>query len=129
MVKTGCHNYLPIWLINGSNDLDINYKTAKLKKLCLESREADKKLGPSSSKKLRTRLADIDSASNVSELTAGRPHPYTGDKAGLFSLDLHGGDRLLFEPLEKPPPKKDDGSIDWSKVESIFIVFIGDPHE
>jgi len=109
--------------------LDIDYKTAKLKKLCLHSKEADRKLGPNSSKKLRTRLADIDTASNISELISGRPHPYTGDKAGIFSLDLHGGDRLLFEPLLSPPPTKDDGGIDWSNVESILIVFIGDPHE
>ena len=109
--------------------MDIDYKTTKLKKLCLSSNEAHKKLGPNSSKKLLTRLADIDAASNISELIAGRPHPYTGDKTGLFSLDLHGGDRLLFEPLKKPPPTKDDGGIDWSNVESIFIVFIGDPHE
>ncbi|MBL1278016.1 MAG: killer suppression protein HigA [Ectothiorhodospiraceae bacterium] len=106
-----------------------NYKTTKLKKLCLSSKEADKKLGPNSGKKLRNRLFDIEAASNVSELIAGRPHPYTGDKVGLFSLDLHGGDRLLFEPLKKPLPTKDDGGIDWSNVESIFIVFIGDPHE
>jgi proteic killer suppression protein len=109
--------------------LDIDYKTAKLKKLCLVAKEADKKLGPRSGKKLRTRLADIEAASNVSELIAGRPHPYTGDKTGLFSLDLDGGDRLLFEPMEEPPPLKDDGGIDWSKVESIYVVLIGDPHE
>ena len=109
--------------------LGIDYKNNKLKKLCLVRKEADKKLGPNSGEKLRRRLADIDAALNVSELVAGRPHPYTGNKAGLFSLDLHGGDRLLFEPLEKPPPIKDDGGIDWSKVESILIVFIGDPHE
>lgn len=109
--------------------MNIDYKTTKLKKLCLSSKEADKKLGLNSGKKLRTRLADIDAASNVTELIAGRPHSYSGDKVGLFSLDLHGGDRLLFESLEKPPPKKDDGGIDWSNVESIFVVFIGDPHE
>ncbi|MCU7943988.1 MAG: killer suppression protein HigA [Candidatus Thiodiazotropha sp.] len=109
--------------------MDVDYKTAKLKKLCLASNEAERKLGPNSSKKLHTRLADIEAASNVSELIAGRPHPYTGDKAGLFSLDLHGGDRLLFEPLKKPPPTNDDGGIDWSNIESICIVFIGDPHD
>ena len=109
--------------------MDVDWKTDKLKKLCLTSREADKKLGSNSGKKLRTRLAEIEAASNVSELIAGRPHPYKGNKAGQFSLDLHGGDRLLFEPLKNPPPKKDDGGIDWPNVESIFIVFIGDPHE
>ncbi|MBT3037788.1 MAG: killer suppression protein HigA [Candidatus Thiodiazotropha endolucinida] len=109
--------------------MEVDYKNGKLKKLCLSAKEADKKLGSNSGRKLRTRLSDIEAASNVSELIAGRPHPYTGDKAHLFSLDLHGGDRLLFEPLKKPPPKKGDGGIDWSNVESIFIVFIGDPHE
>lgn len=109
--------------------MDFDYKTAKLKKLCLVSREADKKLGTDSGKKLRTRLSDIEAVSNVSELIAGRPHPYKGGKTGLFSLDLHGGDRLLFESLKNPPPTKDDGGIDWSKVESVLLVFIGDPHE
>lgn len=109
--------------------LEIDYKNDKVKKLCLVSKEADKKLGPKNGDKLRRRLADIDAVSNVSELIAGRPHPYTGNKAGIFSLDLHGGDRLLFEPLKKPPPTKKDGGIDWLKVESILIVFIGDPHE
>ena len=109
--------------------MDIDYKTTKLKKLCLIAKEADKKLGPLSGKKLRSRLADIEAASNVSDLNAGRPHPYKGDKTGQFSLDLHGGYRLIFEPMEELPPLTDDGSIDWSKVKSIFVVVIGDPHE
>lgn len=109
--------------------MNIYYKISKLKKLCLVSKKSEKKLGPQSAKKLRSRLADIDAASNVSELIAGRPHPYTGDKTGLFSLDLHDGNRLIFEPKEEPQPLKDDGSIDWTMVESINIVFIGDPHE
>lgn len=109
--------------------MEIDYKTTKLKKLCLFSKLADKKLGPRSGVKLRSRLADIEAEPNVSALVAGRPHPYTGDKRGLFSLDLDGGNRLLFEPREEPPTLKEDGGIDWSKVESINIVLIGDPHE
>lgn len=109
--------------------MDIDFKSASLKKLCLTSKLANRKLGPNSARKLRTRLAEMDAATNVGELIAGRPHPYTGNVSNLFSLDLHGGKRLLFEPLESPPPLKDDGGIDWLKVESIVIVFIGDPHE
>ena len=108
--------------------MDISYEKPKLEKLCLQEREADKKLGAISGKKLRSRLSDIEAAATVSELVAGRPHPYTNDDEGKFSLDLHGGDRLLFVPEEDPPPLKDDGGIDWSKVESIKVVFIGDPH-
>ena len=109
--------------------MDICYKTTKIKKLCSIKNEAVKKLGPICAKKLRTRLAEIDAANNVMELVAGRPHPYTGNKTDYFSLDLHGGKRLLFIPLEDPPPTKDDGGIDWFKVDSVVIEFIGDPHE
>ncbi|MET0001278.1 MAG: killer suppression protein HigA [Candidatus Thiodiazotropha lotti] len=109
--------------------LEIGFKNKKLKKLCLTSKEADKTLGFSCARKLRTRLAEIDAAQNVEELIAGRPHPLIGDRLGEFSLDLAGGYRLVFRPERQPPPIKEDGGIDWSNVENVIVVFIGDYHE
>ncbi|MEE8058283.1 MAG: killer suppression protein HigA [Pseudomonadales bacterium] len=109
--------------------MEISYKNNKLKKLCLKRREADKTLGTDSSRKLRARLADIDAASNVSELVAGRPHPLSGNRKGEFSLDLARGNRLVFTPEEIPPPQKEDGGTDWTMVDKIVVVFIGDYHE
>lgn len=109
--------------------MEIGYKNNKLRKLCLVSKEANKELGADSARKLRARLADIEAHNNVSELHAGRPHPLRGDRAGQFSLDLAGGNRLVFEPEQNPTPMKEDGGIDWLNVESVIIVFIGDYHE
>lgn len=109
--------------------MKIGYDNNKLKKLCLTSKAAVKELGTDSARKLRARLADIEAHTNVSELHAGRPHPLRGDRFGQFSLDLAGGDRLIFKPEQVPPPIKKDVGIDWKSVESIIIIFIGDHHE
>jgi proteic killer suppression protein len=53
----------------------------------------------------------------------------TGDRAGEFALDLEGGRRLVFVADSDPTPVRDDGSIDWSRVTIVRIVFIGDYHD
>jgi len=35
----------------------------------------------------------------------------------------------VFRPTEDPPPLKADDTIDWSRVGSITIIFIGDYHD
>tara|TARA_B100000676_G_C18038627_1_gene823398 strand:+ start:514 stop:852 length:339 start_codon:yes stop_codon:yes gene_type:complete len=109
--------------------LEIGFETDKLEKLCLVSKVATRKLGADSAKKLRTRLSDMDAAESVSELWAGNPHPLSGDRRGQFSLALTGGKRLVFKPQKEPPPVKEDGGIDWNRVDSVIVVFVGDYHE
>lgn len=109
--------------------MDIFFADDDLEKLCSDVRTMSKKLGKPCSKKLVRRLSDLAAAAHVRELTAGRPHPLKGDRAGQFAVDLHGGVRLVFEPDHEPPPTKDDGSIDWSRVTAIRIVYIGDYHD
>ncbi len=109
--------------------MEITFKGKKLRKLCQEQREAQKQLGEKCARKLRTRLADLMAAEAVTDLITGRPHPLKGDRAGEFALDLDGGKRLVFESANEPVPLNEDNSIDWSKVTSIRIVFIGDYHD
>lgn len=109
--------------------MEITFKDKKLRKLCEEQREAQQKLGAKCTRKLQSRLADLMATETVSELILGRPHPLKGDRAGEFALDLDGGKRLVFESANDPVPLKKDKSIDWSKVTSIRIVFIGDYHD
>ena len=80
-------------------------------------------------RKLRTRLADLQAASSVTELVAGRPHPLVGDRAGQFAVDLEGGRRLVFVPGHDPVPRRDDGSVDWLLVTKVRIVYVGDYHD
>lgn len=109
--------------------MNIDYLDNKLRKLCENRSEAEKKLGADCAKKLRSRWSDLDAATHVRELIAGRPHPLERDRLGQFALDLAGGKRLVFKPNHTPIPKNANDSIDWSQVTSITIVFIGDYHD
>jgi proteic killer suppression protein len=109
--------------------VQIDFSDEALERLCSEKRIGIKNLGADSAKKLRTRLADIAAADSVQDLHAGRPHPLKGDRAGQFAVNLAGGKRLVFRPGQDPPPENEDGSIDWSSVTSVLIVFIGDYHD
>lgn len=108
--------------------MEIEFKYRRLAELCLNRKKATKELGNAGARKLGTRLSEIDAASDVTELVAGKPHPLTGDQKGQFSLQLDGGRRLVFEPLKQPVPVKDSGGIDWQKVEEMMVVYIGDYH-
>jgi len=88
-----------------------------------------RQLGDASARKLRTRLADLEGAANVTELVAGKPHPLKGDRAGQLALELHGGHRLVFEPSRQPPPERAAGGIDWQSVDDVTIVHVGDYHD
>ena len=107
----------------------VHYLDSRMRTICLEAKEATRALGAESARKLQRRLSDLGAARNVSELPAGRPHPYKGNKEKRFSLDLAAGQRLLFVPTLDPVPRKSDGGIDWDAVSEVTIVFIGDNHD
>lgn len=109
--------------------MDIEFSSSDLRALCEQQRLMTRQLGNNSARKLRSRLADIGAAASVAALTAGRPHPLQGNRAGQFAVDLHGGKRLVFEPADNPAPIREDGSIAWDLVTRVRIVFIGDYHD
>ena len=109
--------------------MELAFLTADLKRICEDSRHAQKIIGAPSAKRLRARLADLVAAKRLAEVRAGRPHPLKGDRAGQFSLDLAGGQRLLFVPFDDPLPRQLDGALDWPNVCCARVVFIGDHHE
>jgi proteic killer suppression protein len=94
--------------------MKISYLDADIEGLCKQSKLATRKLGAESAKKLQRRLSELFAASVV---------------AGQFSVDLHGGCRLVFKPTRQPPPAKPDGSIDWAQVDEITIIETGDYHD
>jgi proteic killer suppression protein len=89
----------------------------------------NKQLGKSGAKKLRARLADLQAAANMTQVKRGRPHLLEGRFKGCIALDLDGGKRLVLEAANEPNPRRDDESIDWSRVTTVRIVFIGDYHD
>lgn len=109
--------------------MDIEITDDDLRVICEQERAATRALGRPCARRLRTRLADLAAVVHVQELVAGRPHPLKGDRSGQFSLDLHGGVRLVFKPANNPIPKHDNGGIDWRCVTRVRIIFIGDYHD
>ncbi len=107
----------------------ILFDTHELERICSVEKEAKKKLGAKSAKKLLRRLSNLMNAERVRDLPAGRPHPLKGDRLGQFALDLDGGQRLVFESANDPVPTTTDGAIDWAEVTMIRIVYIGDYHD
>ncbi len=109
--------------------MQIAYKNKKIRELCENRKKAEADLGSDCSRKLRTRLSDLEAAENVYELTAGRPHPLEPDSLREFSVDLSDGKRLVFKPDHEPIPLNEHNNTDWAKVTEIIIVYIGDYHK
>ena len=111
--------------------MDIQFANEALRKLCHDDGRAKKSLGDPGAKKLRSRLDDLRDAPNLETMRSlpGRCHELRGDRAGCLALDLHGAKRLVFEPLDQPPPAKPDGGLDWTKVTGVRVVFVGDYHD
>ena len=109
--------------------MKIAYANSDIEAVCRYAKQAARRFGPESAKKLQRRLAELHAAHVVGELVAGRPHPLIHDRDGEFALDLHGGDRLIFKPTTEPLPRKPDGSIAWVQVTEVTIIEIGDYHD
>lgn len=87
-------------------------------------------MGEENWKKIQRRFREMAAAEHVTDLVAGRPHALERDRAGEYSLDLHGGCRLVFRPAH-PLSLHGVGEIrpDWSVVTEVCIVYIGDYHD
>ena len=89
-------------------------------------------LGANSATKLSQRLFELQAAESLQEISYLPPtrcHELTGKEAGQFSVDLEHPYRLLFVPSDNPAPRREDGSIDRSKVKAIGIIGIKDTHK
>lgn len=109
--------------------MEIRFGDKSLGDICQKLAVANRKLGDICARKLQARLSDLEAAEKVTDLKAGNPHPLKGKRLGQFALNLSGGWRLVFEPANKPLPRNDDLSIDWSRVTIVSIEFIGDYHD
>ena len=107
----------------------ISYAGKKIKKLCEDDRYAKQRLGSACAKGLQKRIDDLQAASHIGELVAGKPHPLAGNPKCSFALWISKSKRLVFEPMDRVIPELEDGSIDRSKITKVKIVFIGDYHD
>ena len=113
--------------------MDIQFSDKKLEKECNDDALLQKRHGKHRAKLLRSRLAVMREADNLSALGPPYKGPYrchelVANRKGQLSVDLDHPYRLIFTPSYKPPPKRDEGGLDWGKVTAITIIEIADTH-
>lgn len=112
--------------------MNVSFGSSRIAKICNISQVAVRKLGTFSANKLQQRLNEFDGVQNLEELRTYFPqcnvHPLTGNRAGQFAVNLHGGNRLIFVPDQDLPQQSND-AVDFSHITAITITEIGDYHD
>lgn len=112
--------------------IEIHFADSKLQKIFSDQKQLVRKFGKVRATKIMHRLTTLQSArtlSDVPRVPPDRCHELLGNRRGQLSVDLDHPYRLLFSPLEQPPPTKPDGGLDWTRVTGILIIEIADTHE
>ena len=82
--------------------MQIEYKSKKLKKICTNASEAEKKYGYEMMRKIHQRVGEITAAINVEmmiQFNVGRCHQLKGNRKNQYAVDLVHPYRLIFEKI------------------------------
>ena len=111
--------------------MEIQFKSEKLRKNCTQAKAIMKTHGPERGKILGRRLDQLQAAPKlaVMKVLPGNCHELSGDRKGTLAIALDGPFRLIFEPAEDPPPRLEDGGLDWDAVKIIRILEVENYHE
>lgn len=112
--------------------MDIVFKTSKLEKECNNYRLLQKAYGERRARLIRRRLDELRAANTLAEIShlpPPRMHQLKGERQGQISLDLDHPYRLLITVANNPVPKKENGSINLSKVTAVMILVVEDTHD
>lgn len=110
--------------------MKIKYKNNKLEKSLTNDKELIKLYGELA-KKIKERMKQLTAAENLSVIAmlhALRLHPYKGNRAGEWSIDIKDNWRIVFEIAQSPIPQKEDGGVNLTQITVIEIVSVEDPH-
>ena len=80
--------------------MEITYKNNKIKKVCTDTKVAEKTYGTKMAEKIDMRIGEISAADTVEmmiQFRIGRCHPLTQNRKGQYAVDLVHPYRLLFE--------------------------------
>jgi len=83
--------------------LQIEYKNSRIKKVCTDAYEAEKKHGKEMAEKIHMRIDQISAALSVEmmiQYRIGRCHPLKGNRKNQYAVDLVHPYRLVFEKVE-----------------------------
>jgi len=111
--------------------MEVDFEDEKLAKTCSSGKELQREYGADNARRIQRRLQQLQAATVLEDLrqAPGRCHELTADRAGQLSLDLKHPLRLVFRPGPLPAPARDDGGLDWRRVERVVVLEVTDTHE
>jgi hypothetical protein len=104
--------------------LEISFETKALRTLCEDEEAAIEALGVNLSNRLRSRLADIDSAENFHEIPAGFPRIKKIEEEDTLLIDIGEEKSIYLLPNHTSVPVTGAGVVDWNRVTRVKIMAI-----
>lgn len=104
----------------------ITFQSKQLRAICESMHNANEIFGEQLASRLRSRLSDISVVENILQLPVGSPERAFQDGEECITITLNGDVKLVFVCGNTIKPKNQDDTIDWSRVNRIRLVCIGD---
>lgn len=110
--------------------MEVLFVSEKVRRALSTHRVLEKDWGKIGAKKIALRLQQLAAAPTLADMRQlpGRCHELAGDRRGHLAVDVEHPYRLVFRPTVEPGPKKPDGGLDWTRVDSIIVIEIVDYH-
>jgi len=111
--------------------VEIEFKTKKLQRIFCSHRELTRVYGDQMAKKIKLRLAVLESAPSLADVPVAPPvrcHHLRGRMKGDFAVDLIHPHRLVFRAAHDPIPRNEDGEVDMRQITVIQITEVVDYH-
>lgn len=115
--------------------IDITFSSGSQQKEFENERKLLRKYGQKQAALIKQRLSELKAADcleDLRHLPGPRLHQHSrkkGQAKAIFSVDLDRPCRLLFVAAADPEPTLPGGGVDWTKVTSIKILKVDDPHD
>lgn len=110
-------------------DLEVAFRTRKIRQICEEMRRADEALGAADADALRRQVADLLACGSIEDLQLLGPRLQVGEHTKCLYIDVSGTLRVRLGVNHMRPPMNEHGGIDWSRVTRVKIVELEQSHE
>lgn len=107
--------------------MQIDYNDKELKRNLLTDTKLRKEYGQPLAKRIKGRLAYLESKKNLGQVATGKPyrlHPLKGERKGQYAIDLDNKARLILEPSHIPIPIRDGEEMDLKCLKSVTEITI-----
>ena len=108
----------------------ILFGNKRIRKICTDPKEMRKQCGQAIADQLQKRLDDLTAANRLSDMVnlPGKCHELQHNRDECLAVHLDKMERLIFQAANDPIPRKEDGGLDWTQIDTIRILEIKNYH-